>query len=398
MQLPNSVGVETSVGIENFEDTQLGLSQVSNLTGILAVLQDTETQDINHVTSKVEETTKIEDLRKDLVVNCPCTSILIDSKMLQCVHCKSLNHPNCFGYFENPMPLSDSHVCYNCANRILHHSVTPKYDLKSAGHVALIRRALGILAQAGGIVSILAFSETLGVTLDTAKHVVGDLQTMHLLIAVKKNGRQLRSATAAGKAGGQFSKQKQKQQQQQVFTYEFVGSLSNKGLSPAFMRWFSKDSDPLVIVDQENPRNNTENQINVNTNILTLPLIESTSLKTKMDNEYVQDSCGSQDSNISQVVLGQSLSGFKSSDASVKAVFMNPNESMDIDMSIEAGKDSDSSGKISQEDLMASVRSSNTKRGRFGEESEFKKAHEVNEAKQFALFPQKRAKMSVAMR
>ncbi|KAJ3208418.1 HORMA domain-containing protein 1, partial [Entophlyctis luteolus] len=137
------------------------LSQVSNLTGVMEVLQERLDGGSKHgrLEAAIQEF-KIEAAADS--PDAPAAPSGIDMPMLQCIRCKTLGHPPCFGYRDETdkrIP-SSGHLCYVCANDTKKYS-QEHYDLAAAANRALFRRSLDYVAKLGGILSILSFSELL---------------------------------------------------------------------------------------------------------------------------------------------------------------------------------------------------------------------------------------------
>ncbi|KAJ3031604.1 UNVERIFIED_CONTAM: HORMA domain-containing protein 1 [Siphonaria sp. JEL0065] len=207
------------------ETTVHRLSQISNLTNVLAALQaqelgGTPTFGVN-TQERVSATPEVEDCRtqRSLVdsesfvrrssrritrgpeVNSQAAAtmdidvdlLLVDMAMISCTYCNTLNHPHCCGYdtaTDKRIP-ADGHCCYSCANLIYHPTA---YNLEEVANVAIFRRGLVIANKDGGIASIGAFAEKMGVSIGVAKVVVKTLCDDDFLKAVKRGKNQQQPA------------------------------------------------------------------------------------------------------------------------------------------------------------------------------------------------------------
>ncbi|KAJ3073203.1 HORMA domain-containing protein 1 [Podochytrium sp. JEL0797] len=170
----------------------------------------------------------------DEYVGCPCGSQIIDCTMLICLSCTSLNHPTCFGFSsEKDLRLpADGFRCYACVNE-MHRDLDAggdglAYDLEYSANVAIIRRGLGIVAGEGGVVSIAAFAERMGVTLPVAKQVMTVLTDPKYQLLQPVGSKKRGGGAGAGSKKG--------------FTYLFPAS---KRRSPEYAFWMSQDSLPM---------------------------------------------------------------------------------------------------------------------------------------------------------
>ncbi|KAI9352138.1 HORMA domain-containing protein [Obelidium mucronatum] len=118
-------------------------------------------------------------------LNCPCGSQIIELPMLACIYCHKLNHPQCSGYYSevDPRIPPAGHCCYSCANIVFHPNA---YNLEEAANVAIIRRGLAIASSDLGVVSVGAFATRMGVSLGVAKLVIKTLEDEDFLKPVKR--------------------------------------------------------------------------------------------------------------------------------------------------------------------------------------------------------------------